>query len=40
MEEINKPIISSDAAWYCHHDPEEERFYEFFFKLCKKYNVR
>ena len=34
------PIISSDAAWYCRHDPEEERFYEIFFKLCKKYNVR
>ena len=24
----------------CRHDPEEERFYEIFFKLCKKYNVR
>ena len=40
MEEINNPIIPSDAAWYCRHDPEEERFYEIFFKLCKKHNVR
>ena len=40
MEGINKSIISSDAAWYCRHDLEEERFYEIFFKLCKKYNIR
>ena len=34
----NHPI--SDAAWYCRKDPEEERFYEIFFQLCKKYGVR
>ena len=37
--EANRNILF-DAAWYCCHDPEEERFYEIFFKLCKKYNVR
>lgn len=30
---------TSDAAWYCRHDPEEDRFYEIFFKLCRKYNI-
>ena len=30
----------SDAEWYCRRGPEEERFYEIFFKLCRKYNVR
>lgn len=40
MEEIKNCNNSSDAAWYCRHDPEKERFYEIFFKLCKKYNVR
>ena len=30
---------SSDAEWYCRMDPEEERFYEIFFKLCRKYGV-
>ena len=39
METANQSF-PSDAAWYCRHDPEEERFYEIFFKLCKKYNVR
>lgn len=29
----------SDAEWYCRKDPEEERFYEIFFSLCRKYNV-
>ena len=29
----------SDAEWYCRRDAEEERFYEMFFKLCRKYNV-
>ena len=29
----------SDAAWYCRQDPEEERFYEIFFKFCRKYGV-
>lgn len=31
--------VPSDAAWYCRKDPEEERFYEIFFKLCRKYGV-
>ena len=30
----------SDAEWYFRKDPEEERFYEIFFQLCRKYNVR
>ena len=40
MGETTNRNVPSDAAWYCRHDPEEERFYEIFFKLCKKYNVR
>lgn len=28
------------AAWYCRKDSEKERFYEIFFHLCQKYNVR
>lgn len=35
---INRP--HSDAEWYCRKDPETERFYEIFFWLCRKYNVR
>ena len=31
---------ASDAAWYCRKDLEEERFYEIFFHLCRKYGVR
>jgi len=34
-----KKRIPSDAEWYCRHDPEAERFYNIFFKLCRKYNV-
>lgn len=30
----------SDAEWYCRQNPEEERFYEIFFDLCRKYGVR
>ena len=30
----------SDAAWYCRRDAEEERFYEIFFQMCRKYAVR
>ncbi len=26
----------SDAEWYCCRDPEEERFYEIFFQICRK----
>ena len=38
--DTNKTRPVSDAAWYCRKDPEEERFYEIFFQLCRKYNVR
>ena len=31
--------IRSDAEQYCRRDPEEERFYGFFFKYCRKYNI-
>lgn len=30
---------ASDAEWYCRRDPEEERFYELFFQMCRKYDV-
>jgi len=36
----NRKRPASDAAWYCRKDPEEERFYEIFFQLCRKYDVR
>ena len=38
--EIRKEIPASDAEWYCRRDPEEERFYEIFFQMCRKYGVR
>ena len=38
MEKINRP--KSDAEWYFRKDPEEERFYDIFFQLCRKYNIR
>ena len=31
---------ASDAEWYCRKDLEEERFYDIFFQLCRKYDVR
>lgn len=31
--------VPSDAADYCRRDPEADRFYEIFFKLCRKYGV-
>ena len=31
---------NSDAKWYCTRDPEADKFYEFLFKYCNKYNVR
>ena len=34
-----KGSAPSDAAWYCRKDPEEERFYAIFFKLCRKYGI-
>ena len=36
---MNETRPASDAAWYCRHDEEEERFYNIFFKLCRKYDV-
>lgn len=32
-------IITSDAQWYCRRDHEEERFFEIFFQICRKYHV-
>lgn len=29
----------SDAEWYFSTDEEEERYYEIFFRLCRKYNI-
>ena len=39
MENTTKRPLS-DAEWYCRKNPEEERFYEIFFKMCQKYSVR
>lgn len=38
--DMEKKEVHSDAQWYCRRDPEEERFYELFFSLCRKYQVR
>lgn len=38
--ENKKEIFASDAAWYCRKDAEADRFYEVFFQMCRKYNVR
>ncbi|MDE7172582.1 MAG: hypothetical protein K2O11_12035 [Oscillospiraceae bacterium] len=38
--EIRKEIPASDAELYCRRDSEEERFYEIFFQMCRKYGVR
>ncbi len=38
--EFRKGSPASDAAWYCRKDEEEERFYEIFFQMCRKYGVR
>ena len=38
--DMNKIRLASDAVWYCRKDAEEERFYEIFFQLCRKYSVR
>ena len=38
--DMNKIRPASDAVWYCRKDAEEERFYEIFFQLCRKYSVR
>ncbi len=34
-----KRTPATDADWYCRKNPEEERFYEIFFALCRKYHV-
>lgn len=34
----NKPV--SHAEWYCRRAPEDARFYEIFFQMCRKYGVR
>ena len=34
-----KNVPASDAEWYCRKDPEEERFYNIFFEMCRKYRV-
>lgn len=34
-----KARVHSAAEWYCRKDPEEERFYQIFFSLCRKYKV-
>ena len=36
----SKNLPTSDAAWYCRKDAENDRFYEIFFRLCRKYNVQ
>lgn len=40
LGEATNRNVPSDTAWYYRHDPEEERFYKIFLKLCKKHNVR
>jgi len=37
IEKDEYPV--SDVEWYCRKDPEEDRFYEIFFKLCRKYAI-
>ena len=37
--DTSKTRPTSDAEWYCRKDPEEERFYEIFFQLCRKYSA-
>jgi hypothetical protein len=39
MENSEKKFVS-DAEWYCRKDAEEEQFYEIFFQMCRKYDVR
>ena len=38
ISNINRP--HTGAEWYCCKDSKTERFYEIFFWLCRKYNVR
>ena len=30
----------SNAEWYFRRDPETDRYYNIFFDLCRKFNVR
>ena len=30
---------TSDAEWYFRKDPEADRFYDIFFRMCHKYSV-
>ena len=32
-------LMADDAQWYFRNDAEEERFYDIFFRMCRKYNV-
>ena len=36
---MNHNNVPTDAQWYCRRDPEADRFYEIFFRICRKYNV-
>lgn len=36
--DTSKTRPTSDAAWYCRKEPEEDRFYEIF-QLCRQYRV-
>lgn len=36
---MEKRRVASDVEWYFRKDPEE-RFYEIFFQICRKYRVR
>lgn len=38
--EPRKGMPVSDAVWHCRKDPERDRYYEIFFQMCRKYNVR
>lgn len=35
----SEKMYNSDAEWYCREDPELERFYDIFFRMCRKYSV-
>ncbi len=39
MKQVDKPV-ASDAEWYFRRDPEADRYYDIFFAMCHKYNVR
>lgn len=31
---------SFDVEWYFRENPERERFYEIFFAMCRKHNIK